>query len=51
MAMGGLTWGLLCLYFEFYMASAIPLGYTFFTLVNDVFWKKTGKFRAVAGSL
>jgi len=47
MAMGGLTWGLLCLYFEFYMASAIPLGYTFFTLANYVFWKKTGKFRAV----
>lgn len=47
MAMGGFVWGLLCLYFEFYMASAIPLGYTFSTFVNYVFWKKTGKFRAV----
>jgi len=40
MAMGGLTWGLLCLYLEFYMASAI-------TLVNYVFWKKAGKFGVV----
>lgn len=47
MATGGLTWGLLCLYFEFYLASAIPLGYTLFTLLNYFFWKKTEKFKLV----
>jgi len=47
MGMGGLMWGGLCIYLEFFAASTIPFGYTLFTSLNFIYFHRSKNFRIV----
>ncbi|MGB0522241.1 MAG: sensor histidine kinase [Flammeovirgaceae bacterium] len=46
MAAGGLLWGTLSLFFELYIQSLVPYGYTCFTILNLIQFSKTKNFGA-----
>lgn len=45
MSMGGLLWGSIAVYYELYLPSAIPYGYTIATVLNFIFFSYHKNFR------